>query len=121
MQAWVFSGYSSFLPQFQNMTDRLISLSKLPLGQTTTHTNSQLCVSVLPFDGLATCPGCTPPLSGRLLEIGTSYPTNQCGRSGYRKWMDELNCSSQWVVNIFITVYGFRSDLHQSIRLKVSE
>ncbi|MEQ2238245.1 hypothetical protein ILYODFUR_031227 [Ilyodon furcidens] len=31
-----------------------------------------LCVSVLPCDGLATCPGWTPPLTRRKLETGTS-------------------------------------------------
>ncbi|MEQ2220749.1 hypothetical protein ILYODFUR_008605 [Ilyodon furcidens] len=47
-----------------------------------------LCVSVLPCDGLAICPGCTLPLACRPLEIGTSSPATLYGRSGYRKWMD---------------------------------
>ncbi|MED6270055.1 hypothetical protein CHARACLAT_005991 [Characodon lateralis] len=37
------------------------------------YLQSQL-VCVLLCDGLATCPGCTPPLAHRLLEIGTSFP-----------------------------------------------
>ncbi|MEQ2235434.1 hypothetical protein ILYODFUR_002294 [Ilyodon furcidens] len=32
-------------------------------------------------DGLATCPGCTPPLARRLLEIGTSFPATHYGIS----------------------------------------
>jgi len=32
VHAWVFSGYSGFLPQSKNMTVRLIDLSKLSLG-----------------------------------------------------------------------------------------
>ncbi|MED6252924.1 hypothetical protein ATANTOWER_019404 [Ataeniobius toweri] len=39
-------------------------------------------VCVLPCDGLATCPGCTPPLAHRLLEIGTSFPATHYGISG---------------------------------------
>ncbi|MEQ2223175.1 hypothetical protein ILYODFUR_034115 [Ilyodon furcidens] len=67
-------------PTVQNMTIRLIGLSKLPLGV------SLSCV--LSRDGLATCPGCTSPLTCRLLEKGTSSPVTHYGRSGYRKWMD---------------------------------
>ncbi|MEQ2284546.1 hypothetical protein AMECASPLE_022806 [Ameca splendens] len=33
---------------------------------------------------------CTLPLARRLLEIGTKPPATLYGRSGYRKWMEEL-------------------------------
>ncbi|MEQ2304171.1 hypothetical protein AMECASPLE_024233 [Ameca splendens] len=45
-----------------------------------------VCVSVLPCDGLVTCPGCTPPLTRGTLETGTSssppttlYRRTRCG------------------------------------------
>lgn len=34
-----------------------------------------VCVSELPFNGWGTCPGCTPPLVQRLLEMDTSNLT----------------------------------------------
>ncbi|MEQ2222429.1 hypothetical protein ILYODFUR_026325 [Ilyodon furcidens] len=36
-----------------------------------------LYVSVLPCDGLATCPGCTPPVAHKLLEIGMSVGSQE--------------------------------------------
>ncbi|MEQ2310953.1 hypothetical protein AMECASPLE_014628 [Ameca splendens] len=36
----------------------------------------------LPCDGLAICPGCTPALTHRLLDIGTSFPVTHYGISG---------------------------------------
>ncbi|MED6270753.1 hypothetical protein CHARACLAT_013484 [Characodon lateralis] len=39
---------------------------------------------VCPCDGLVTCPGCTPPLVCRPLEIGTSSPVILNGRNGKR-------------------------------------
>ncbi|MED6271618.1 hypothetical protein CHARACLAT_022105 [Characodon lateralis] len=59
---------SGFLPQSKNMTFRLIGLSQLPLG---VH-GCLSCVSELPCNGMATCPGCTPPLAHRSLKISTS-------------------------------------------------
>lgn len=51
------ASYSGFLPQSQN-TVSFIGLFKLPLRlRMCIHT---LSVSVLPYDGLAACPGCTP-------------------------------------------------------------
>ncbi|MEQ2204486.1 hypothetical protein XENOCAPTIV_013782 [Xenoophorus captivus] len=38
------------------------------------------CESVLPCDGLVTCPRCTPPPAHTLLEIGTSFPATHYGR-----------------------------------------
>uniref|UniRef100_A0A3P9PCQ4 Phospholipid phosphatase-related protein type 5 n=1 Tax=Poecilia reticulata TaxID=8081 RepID=A0A3P9PCQ4_POERE len=55
VHAWVFSGYSSFLPQSKNMTVRFIGLSKFSLSVCTWL--FVLCVSVLPCDRLAICPG----------------------------------------------------------------
>ncbi|MED6269329.1 hypothetical protein CHARACLAT_031934 [Characodon lateralis] len=69
-------GFSLGTPQqFRNMTARLIGFSILPSGVNE-------CVSVLPCDGLATCPRCTPPPVHRLLEIGTSSLATHHGRSG---------------------------------------
>ncbi|MED6254178.1 hypothetical protein ATANTOWER_018742 [Ataeniobius toweri] len=65
VHTWVLS---CFLPQSKNMTFRLIGLSQLPLG---VH-GCLSCVSELPCDGMATCPGCTPPLAHRSLKISTS-------------------------------------------------
>ncbi|MEQ2290285.1 hypothetical protein AMECASPLE_001866 [Ameca splendens] len=54
-----------------------------------TGTSSISEVTLCPCDGLAICPGCTPPLARRLLEIGTSSPATLFGRSGYEnRWMD---------------------------------
>ncbi|MEQ2313258.1 hypothetical protein AMECASPLE_039864 [Ameca splendens] len=44
-----------------------------------------LVVCVLPCNGLATCPGCTPPPAHRLLEIGTSSPATHYGISGLER------------------------------------
>ncbi|MEQ2267338.1 hypothetical protein XENORESO_004583 [Xenotaenia resolanae] len=55
VHVWVLTGSSGFLPQSENMTVRLIGLSKCTLG-VCVHTLFVLCVSMLSFDGLATCP-----------------------------------------------------------------
>merc|ERR1712035_100792 len=61
VSAWVLSGYSGFLPQSKDMHDRLIGVSKLPVG---VNVSEWLSVSMWqPCDKLATCPGCTPPLA----------------------------------------------------------
>ncbi|MED6259010.1 hypothetical protein ATANTOWER_015495 [Ataeniobius toweri] len=70
------------------MTVTLIGLSKIPLVVNGCVHGCLSCM--LPCNGLATCPRCTPPLAHRLLEICTSYPAAQYGRSLYRKWMDVL-------------------------------
>ena len=58
---WVLSGYSGFLPPSKNMHVRLIGDSKIVLRSECEC--MWLFVSVWPCDGLATCPGCTPPLA----------------------------------------------------------
>ncbi|MEQ2233101.1 hypothetical protein ILYODFUR_018448 [Ilyodon furcidens] len=80
------SGDSSFLPQSKNMAVKLIGLSLLPLCVNGCVHGCLSCV--LPCDGLAIRPGCTPPLARRPLEIGTSSPATLYVRSRYRKWMD---------------------------------
>ncbi|MEQ2244082.1 hypothetical protein ILYODFUR_013487 [Ilyodon furcidens] len=83
LSAWrnhALDAYSGFLPQSKNMTVRLIGFCKLPLD--VNEWLFVLYVSVLPCDGLATCPGCTPLPAYRVLEIGTSFPATHYGRSG---------------------------------------
>ncbi|MEQ2180810.1 hypothetical protein GOODEAATRI_005133 [Goodea atripinnis] len=65
-------------PQSKNMTIRLC-LSQLLL---LVHD----CFSVFPCNGLETCPGPTPPVTCRLLEIGTNSPVTL-----YRKWMVHIS------------------------------
>jgi len=67
----------SLLPLSKNMHVRLIGDSKLSLGVSVCGCLSRLW----PCDGLATCPGCTPPLARWPCD-----PTD--GLSGYRKWID---------------------------------
>ena len=57
--AWVLSGYSGFLPPSKNIHVRLIDVSEIVLRSERVW----LFVSMWPCDGLATCPGCTPPLA----------------------------------------------------------
>ncbi|MEQ2250897.1 hypothetical protein ILYODFUR_005605 [Ilyodon furcidens] len=56
---------------------------RLPAGGLTAWSLHVLPVHmwVLSSNGLATCPGCTPPPAHRLLEIGTSFPKIHYGRS----------------------------------------
>ena len=60
--AWVLSGYSGYLPPSKNMHVRLIGDSKIVLRSERAWSFVSF-VSVWPCDGLATCPGCTPPLA----------------------------------------------------------
>jgi len=56
--------YSGFLPPSKNMHVRLIVDSKIVLRSECERVWLFVSfVSVCPCDGLATCPGCTPPLA----------------------------------------------------------
>ena len=64
--AWVLSGFPGFLPPSKNMHVGLIGDSKKKIVLRSECERAWLFVSfvsVWPCDGLATCPGCTPPLA----------------------------------------------------------
>jgi len=66
--AWVLSGYSGFLPLSKNMHVRFFGVSKIVSRSECERVWLFVSfVSVWPYDGLATCPGCTPPLARILL------------------------------------------------------
>ena len=72
---WVLSGYSGFLPLSKNMHVRLIGVSKIVLRSECERVWLFVSfVSVWQCDGLATCPGCTPPMT---VGVGSSPPTTR--------------------------------------------
>ncbi|MEQ2261431.1 hypothetical protein XENORESO_010207 [Xenotaenia resolanae] len=84
--AWVLSG---FLPQFKNMTIRLVGLSKLPLGVKWCVHGFLSCVSLCSPEMNCQPVQDEPCLTRRLLEIGISSPSPCTEEIGIEDgWMD---------------------------------
>ena len=96
--AWVLSGYSGFLPPSKNMHVRLIGDTKLSLGVSVSMCGCCIgCLSCLSL--------CGPVMDWRPVQgIPRLSPDDRWdslqpprdstdGLSGYRKWMDGLECT----------------------------
>ncbi|MED6294619.1 A disintegrin and metalloproteinase with thrombospondin motifs 20, partial [Characodon lateralis] len=71
----------------------------------------RMVARVLPCDGLTTCPGCTPPLARRLLEIGTSSPLTHYGVSALSDTQSNFLLNGNFVVAMFKREVTFKGTI----------